>query len=579
MWFTSIYRSCALVVLAALFFQSCSKESGNGGLGEALTDAVLAISVTGIEGEITRASNGPLMKLASASGGYSYRSAEAAEPLQVELVSNADFDAFLTVENGQNIVNPDLAKQASVGARSVDRLNAATKPMTAGFKYHLILRQKDNGQVVYSGGMTAGADFKIDVVKGQTYEWYAYSYNNSNPVPPPPANLANAVIPTGGASDDLLHAAGEVTVSNPANPGAAIVMPLGIVFKHKLRRVMLELNTMGMFADLLEAEIELGDDYFTAGNMNVLTGAVSGNQAITGQRTHTDHQPIEGHNYNDRRAFYFYTTKTTAIPNFKVNLKRFKIALDEPGLTREFTTPAVYTFSSLPAGTLGQSVAAKIDLVESALTVKGIKWARSNLYYQAGHNPYRFGHMNRLTDNQNSFFGFKDVLPASENTNRQGGDPCMLVYPAGLWRYPTPQEIQSMVTATYSHSNTTNDQKMQFDLDVPSTSTLYPDAKLTFKFNGQWEQLLDLGPLGGLGWPVYRNKGTRFEIWSTDKFLDLGWLLDLGSHHLRGSYEWQLLGGTIPRLNYNTKILNEVTILGLSLLDGGFKNVRCVRNN
>lgn len=571
MWFTSIYRSCALVVLAALFFQSCSKESGNGTLGEVVTDAVLAISVTGIEGEITRSSNGPLMKLASASGEYSYRSAEAAEPLQVELVSNADFDAFLTVENGQNIVKPDLAKQASVGARSVDRLNAATKPMTAGFKYHLILRQKDNGQVVYSGGMTAGADFKIDVVKGQTYEWYAYSYNNSDPVPPPPANLANAVIPTGGASDDLLHAAGEVTVSNPANPGAAIVMPLGIVFKHKLRRVMLELNTMGMFADLLEAEIELGDDYFTAGNMNVLTGAVSGNQAITGQRTHTDHQPIEGHNYNDRRAFYFYTTKTTAIPNFKVNLKRFKIALDEPGLTREFTTPAVYTFSSLPAGTLGQSVAAKIDLVESALTVNGVQWARSNLYYQAGHNPYRFGHMNRQTRAENTFFRAFSTQPGTGT--RVAGDPCELVYPVGLWVGPTYEQLEALKNtnaAIFGNYGT----YIRFTPVNENTSTVYPHSKLHFNLNGR----VNGGLLGAL---AHNGEHRNAEIWSDNRTIDLLGLANLGISYLElENHDKGGLLGTSPTRtrNMSTTLLGDLGLLGITLLDaGGRRNVRCVR--
>lgn len=578
MYFTSIYKSCLLLGVVVLFFHSCSKDSDSG-VGDIAGDAILAVSVAGIEDDMLRAKIG---KVAGLSGMKTSNASDANNLSEIELVTHTDFDAVLSVEaSGSGENNPfQLSKQASAGAvKPSNLLNAATKPMVQGVKYHLILRQKDNGQVVYNGGMTAGTDFKIDVVKGQTYEWVAYSYNNDEVVPAPSSsNLSNATIPT-GEGVDLLHAAGEVTVSNPANPSAAIVMPLGIVFKHKLRRIMVELNTMGMFADLMTAEIELADDYFRKGTMTVWSGAVTDSQIITGQRTHTAHKAIEGHSYGDRRAFYFYTTRTADINNFKVNLKRFKIQLDEPGLTREFTAPVTYTFAKLPAGALGQSVTAKIDLVESALTVQGIRWARSNLYYQAGHNPYRYGHMNRLTDNQNSFFGFKDVLPASENTNRQGGDPCMLVYPEKLWRYPTPQEIQSMVNATYSNSNAANDEKMMYDLDVPSTSTLYPDAKLTFKFNGQWEQLLDLGPLGGLGWPVYRNKGTRFEIWSTDKFLDLGWLLDLGSHHLRGSYEWQLIGGTAPRVNYNTKILNEVTILGISLLNGGFKNVRCVRND
>ncbi|WP_022829448.1 hypothetical protein [Sphingobacterium paucimobilis] len=565
---TFAYKQGLIFCVLALALPGCSKKSDDDGLKNLTTDASLAISVKGIQEDFNINTT---LKMSS-NAGERRLSQQSNDGTAIDIVTHVDFDAVLSVGSFSDRHNLSVDKLYSSHRPLANLQNVTSKPMAQGVKYRLILRQKSNGHVVYNDVMTSGADFKIDVVKGQTYEWIAYSYN-SETVPPAPSssNLANATITT-GEGEDLLHATGEVTVVNTASPNAPIVMPLGIVFKHSLRRVMVELNTMGMFANLLEAEIELMDDYFRKGVMNVSSGVVVDQQVITGKRAQTTHKAVDGYEYNDRRAFYFYTTRTDDINNFRVTLKRFKIALDEPGLTREFNTPVTYTFAKLPAGALGRSVLAKIDLVESALTVGGVAWARSNLYYQAGHNPYRFGHMNRKSRADNTFFTAFTIHPRGVG-NRVAGDPCEFVYPQGLWATPTKDQLESLKNSTsviFGNYGT----NISFTPINENTAAPYPHSKLHFNLNGR----INGGLLGIL---VHSGEDRTVEIWSDNRTIDLLGLANLGISYFKG--ENHQFGGALGLSNTRTRnvsttLLGDVELLGLSLIAAeGYRNVRCVR--
>jgi len=67
---------------------------------------------------------------------------------------------------------------------------------------------------------------------------------------------------------------------------------------------------MRMFADLLKVELEFNDGYFRKSIMNIGTGMVIDQRIIiTGKLKHIVLKVVEGYNFNDRRAFYFYTKK------------------------------------------------------------------------------------------------------------------------------------------------------------------------------------------------------------------------------------------------------------------------------
>lgn len=87
-----------------------------------------------------------------------------------------------------------------------NNLIAATQPMPAGYTYRILIYDKATGLLWKTVQATSGTPVSLDAVKGGTYTWYAYSYNNNETIPEP-ANTANPAIDT-AIDKDLLYATG-----------------------------------------------------------------------------------------------------------------------------------------------------------------------------------------------------------------------------------------------------------------------------------------------------------------------------------------------------------------------------------
>lgn len=84
-----------------------------------------------------------------------------------------------------------------------------------------------------------GTPVSLDAVKGGTYTWYAYSYNNNETIPEP-ANTANPAIDT-AIDKDLLYATGEVVVAKtPQNQQDTY--NVAITFQHKVAQVSVKVD-------------------------------------------------------------------------------------------------------------------------------------------------------------------------------------------------------------------------------------------------------------------------------------------------------------------------------------------------
>ncbi|WP_219646072.1 fimbrillin family protein, partial [Escherichia coli] len=137
-------------------------------------------------------------------------------------------------------------------------------------------------------------------MKGESYRWIAYSYNRDNSVPLPDITDPSAPNISTGEGYDLLYATDTVHVSNSG------VTPLGIVFKHKLSRIAVELNTMGMFADLNSAEITFAGNYFGKGTLDLFTGQITNTESYSSIPVDTSFQREPGYEYGDRNVAYCY---------------------------------------------------------------------------------------------------------------------------------------------------------------------------------------------------------------------------------------------------------------------------------
>lgn len=116
---------------------------------------------------------------------------------------------------------------------------AATQPMPVGYTYRILIYDKATGLLWKTVQATSGTPVSLDAVKGGTYTWYAYSYNNNETIPEP-ANTANPAIDT-AIDKDLLYATGEVVVAKtPQNQQDTY--NVAITFQHKVAQVSVKVD-------------------------------------------------------------------------------------------------------------------------------------------------------------------------------------------------------------------------------------------------------------------------------------------------------------------------------------------------
>jgi hypothetical protein len=554
--------TAVLLVSGLTFFTGCSKTEKK----EVITPeniTSLRVNVLGstdlIEDE-TSSTKGA--KLATT------QATETAAPVKGELEEYKSFDAIVTVqEDASRAQKPESATRNKPGSKG--RLAAVIAP---GVQYRVLIYQ--NGTFLTSKLASSGTALDIEVAKGATYTWIAYSYNKDNSVTlPDVASTSAPTIPT-GENNDLLYASGSITIPTTAG---IIVTPLDITFAHKLRRIGIELNTEGMFADLTAAQITFAGNYFKKGTLDLLTGSLTGSsQAYATIPTSSTYEQAPGHGFNDRNVFYFYSTDPAAINNVQLTINSFSISLDNSTI-RTFSTPATLAPFNIPAiSALGKSQTAKVDLIESPITVAGSRWARANLYYHptATHNRYRFHHMNAQTNMRNSYWPWHAATP-DENVGT--ADPCKLVYPANTWKTPTPAQLVALTntTPTYKTSAPRN-----INYAGTGASAPYPNGNtLTFPLNGNGAGLELLGvQLLPFSTPEY---GTHVHLWSDDPTINLLNLLGVGVNYYSGRNENVIIFGEQHSAGMASTLITNINvpILNINVLSAGYKNIRCVRAN
>lgn len=520
-------------------------------------------------------------------------SASSEPDSKAKLIEGSAFDVLVTQSGSVESSSRGLQSRSSASTSS--GLKAAT-PMPNGSAYRLFLRKQGDATLV-SAALTSGTPGAISVEKGASYEWFALSYNSTTEVPDATDNVV-------ALSDltNLLYAKGEFTV--PSGDGDVIV-PLDVVFRPRVTRAVIEINTRGMFAPVADATVTVTGLYAAPEAIDVVTGNLIGgekNQTIAFE----DFAPVAGTGGQRMQATAFIGGN--ANENITVSVTNLRITLDD-GNIRNFGEASLnQTFA--PEAGMEQSIV--LNFLESPLTRSNVGWARSNLYYTAGYNPYRFFHTNPRTDNPNSYFSFKGHLPrtlASANAANQK-DPCALVYPAGRWKTPTSAELATLtstqgllsnvvggllatlglgatpgvgfetgeyieMTPTYSAAPTTGQNPAYGDNNSATN-------RLRFNYNG-FMQNVDVVELIEL--ELGSTYGSQAAFWTSQTINDanlgglLGGVVDAGG--------WSFVGrdvallGLIGRRGYaiqsagitNIDLLGAVNVLSSSLM-----NVRCTRN-
>ena len=539
----------SFLAIGGVVVTGCSKEKDQIETSTGLEKGKLTISVHGVKEGAGKAH----VKSSTAATGASKSS---------QLVEFEEFDAQLTVGDvvpGVRYVsgasqNGGAALQASASALRAEAVES-------GVTYKLWLLSADGATVVSSHNLSSGATAAIDVAPGEDYKWVAFSYNNTDDISA--LDVTASIDLTG--DKDVLYASGDISV--PAN-GDGLALPIN--FERKLSRLAIELNSMGMFAQMSNASLSISGDALQTATLDLASGDLSDFTSYTKEVTLDDLTQVE-EPYNDVKYIYVYTANAGA-SGINVAVSDLEIVIDD-NTTRSFSNTANFSFANVTP-LAGSSHPLQVNLIESPLTIEGTRWARQNLYYEAGRNPYRFHHTYAHTQARNTFFSFKGEVPDRFGSN---GDPCALVYPEDVWKTAAESDYRKLTgflgvggkTATYG----TSDNRGYAEFDATGTAAPYPSNKLRFNFNGGSTAFSVVNGLVNL---TLGSFGTRAEYWSASTGVGSGTIVGLGAWYYHAERAGsQLLG---YRVNDDLSLnLLSVTAIGIDILETQMKNIRCVR--
>ncbi|MDE5528270.1 hypothetical protein [Elizabethkingia meningoseptica] len=372
-----------------------------------------------------------------------------------QMVSFNGFDALVSMEKQAFQKKSEIAKNATTSVSSgFSAPMASTTGMSQGIKYRLVIYDAADvnhsappaTNIVLTSGAAPASPIRIDADK--TYNWYAFSINETGNLP----DINNGIIDKAGLKNkDVLWAKGTFATQYGNNS-------LNITFNRNTTQVQVVVNTLGvsgMMTGAPQLELQSGTEgILKYGDLNIFDGEYSNPTSftLTNQGGST---PSPSSAY--RTTFKVHTIdNSTLIPmnNLKVKLGDFRVYRQDFNAPSNTNYPdrAFINFSSptvaLNNGTeltfgRGNLYTVNIKLIESAVNVAGVQWARSNvkgydLNIGSG-NKYFFmaDPMNNLDNGYVPFYW-----------NNLSTDICTEVFPAGTWRLPTKSEFEKLLGAT-----------------------------------------------------------------------------------------------------------------------------------
>lgn len=229
---------------------------------------------------------------------------------------------------------------------------ATTQNMQSGFKYRILVYNKSTGQLWHTAQAVAGTPLSMDVTKGNSYVWYAYSYNNAEDLPEP-TNLSDPAIET-NISKDLLYAKGEITVAQTA-VNQQDNYPINIIFNHRVAQVYVKVDAsiLADYANINSIKVSFDkDNYLKKGVLNLKNDQISQSEVVS---TSTIFSALEADNIYEAN---YYTVDAAAVSSYKIiiddlnvnfkdadasmanrNLATYNGAANKPSFTYSYSSP------------------------------------------------------------------------------------------------------------------------------------------------------------------------------------------------------------------------------------------------
>lgn len=466
---------------------SCSSRENDSPSKEEVNGTVLRVKIAGIADNVEVEASPMASKNNNTISGAS---SESSTIVTEKMLNLKGFDALVSIEKSNpnnGLARTAMASSSKIGATALGLMNV-------GAKYRLMIynaADTNHTTPVVDIEATSGTDPAIKIDAGKSYTWYAFSLNENTTVPV----VNNGVVAKAGLKNkDILLASGNLNAQYGENY-------LNIIFNHNTARINVAIDSRGMFGSMnsnpLRNLIVGGSDILKYGDLNVFTGTYSN----TSSYTVADVTPVNTYGNAVKTYTYYTADNTTAVPanGLKANIAATGIVQPDPfGGTNTVMLPDNTTIpfnNNAFTVAYNNSYNLNIRLIESGVKVGGITWARSNLAW---------GNYGSL---QTKIFDPNPRRPYDISGNgryyfywgiNSPGDYCADVYPAGTWRMPTIDELESTFknraynTQLYYNTNASGAPNgmagIEYELDPGSViNTAYPQLsqKLFFPMAGQ----------------------------------------------------------------------------------------------
>lgn len=499
------YRFTILIILPLLML-SCNKEPVN----SKTTNEKLIIQVAGIVDEY------PTKIALKASNNKSFNSFDANSKIITKELNGITLQLssgdMHTSSERKVLKQQHQPKVATAKSQLASKATSSTSivAMENNVSYRLVLYVKNGNSMQFqqSLDLKSGRKTEIDIVKGQQYQWYAYSYNTEHDLIPLNSTSNPAI--ASSFDKELLYDSGTFNLKNTGGH------QLLIKFKQQLSRIGLRINSKGIFGSISDVKVHhLTEINLSSSNFNLIDGVFAGvsqerkvnvGDTISLRPLLGDKEIVE--------AYYYSSNPLTLPKNFQVNLSKLAVEYEDKskeiliGENGKNTSSQQLSFGDYEAA-IGKSSVGNVNLIHSGVNVGGIVWAKGNLYYDNGNYKFRLSGLFNYFQNTNEntanliknyantdYWYWMSERPDESRSDWSQGkvDPCSKVYPANTWRMPDNATFEVLTdrsrngkTDLLSHRpNGYNSMYVEF-YNRGESSTDPKTEKLYFKADGRWE--------------------------------------------------------------------------------------------
>ncbi|TDS08931.1 hypothetical protein [Sphingobacterium paludis] len=513
----------------ALLLQSCTRDGED---GTPSGGTLLNVQVNGIDGDDgkmqgmhTGSGQGLLRSdVGSSSGSFSQPSA----PVLEDRASGLEYRGLVEIRDMPSGVHGGgaLRKEVAMSSPQKTLQSASSSPLPSGVKYRLQIyntADKSRSTPVVDIVASVGSATQINIDAGKSYDWFAFSINDANVVP----QIVRGVVSGNDTkAKDVLLGSGTINTVFGENL-------LNITFQRKTSRYEVVLDASGMFGGI-DASTTIrnvvnasGAGVLKYGDLNIFTGNYSNikNYDLTGVLPTTTSARTWTYNLYSVDNSTNLAANALALQSGNIRINKSsgfssEATVDFPASTLPFSHVA---FKS----TIGSSYKLSIQMIESPVTVAGVRWARTNLVFSSPRSLMA----NPESPSNRPNTGAAAFTTVFQVGNPSGSDPCLGLAPQGTWRLPTVNEVTLLTEAKYfnetakvvrfatSANNNGGLFGIEYKLDAGTVvQSNYPQysQKLFFPLAGV--SYITAGGIGGYGYAIREssNEAPLGRYWARD---------------------------------------------------------------